>query len=194
MNTIILIILIVILIYYYSINGQTVVNFKGTEYKVLSKYPDYKIAVEKLAGLNDFIIVFMRHLKAKHRVNLFEKTGPEYVFNLLSNFRSDKLTETDPNNIVGLTSYTFVDGRLISVCLRDKKGKFINDDMLKFVIIHELAHQCKAIDGHGDEFWTIFKFLLEEAEAIGYYSNDYKRYPEMYVSIKVDFNPRYDLW
>ena len=174
-------------------NNHVSVKHEEIEYMVLYKYQDFDVAAVKLANLNEFVLTFMKHLKSKHKVNLFEKTGPEYVFNLLSNFRSDTLKETDPNNIIGLTSYTFVDGRLISVCLRDKTGKFINDMMLKFVILHELAHQCKAIDGHSDEFWQIFKFLLNEAEEIGYESINYKKYPETYVSILVDFNPRYDL-
>ena len=38
-----------------------------------------------------------------------------------------------------------------------------------FVAVHELAHIASASIGHTDEFWTNFKFLLEEAEKLNIY-------------------------
>ena len=42
-------------------------------------------------------------------------------------------------------------------------------ETLTFVAIHELSHVMSIDIGHGDEFWTNFKFLLENAEDAGIY-------------------------
>lgn len=64
-------------------------------------------------------------------------------------------------------SYT-INKSKIYICT-ESDGKIYDDNMLIFVILHELAHtMCKSI-GHGDEFQTIFKELLMRAENVGIY-------------------------
>lgn len=65
----------------------------------------------------------------------------------------------------GNSSYTINKYRVF-ICLRDKKTKTIYDDnMLVYVILHELAHvECPEI-GHTELFKQIFFSLLDRAEA-----------------------------
>lgn len=79
----------------------------------------------------------------------------------------------------GNSSYTINKYRVF-ICLRDKKTNVIYDDnMLVYVILHELAHaECPEI-GHTELFKKIFFNLLDRAEAHGLYDpslprpNDY---------------------
>lgn len=69
----------------------------------------------------------------------------------------------------GKASYTINKYRVF-ICLRDKKTDTMYDDnMLVYVILHELAHTlCKEI-GHTDLFKSIFFDLLNRAELNGLY-------------------------
>jgi len=163
----------------------------GEDYLVLNKL-DSQEASNKLAKLNNKIIELLRGLKNKYKTTL-EENNNTYVFNILTNFKPDKIIETDPNNVMNLTSYTYADGSVISFCIREKDYSFVDDDTLTFVMIHEIAHQAKAIKDHGDEFWKIFKFLLINAEEFGLIKNvDYSKTPIYYVGIKVDYSPYFD--
>ena len=52
----------------------------------------------------------------------------------------------------------------IYLCTVDKKsGKIYDDNMLIFVLLHELAHVKAKEVGHGKEFWKIFNDILIKA-------------------------------
>jgi predicted metal-dependent hydrolase len=62
----------------------------------------------------------------------------------------------------GNSSYT-INKQKIYLCT-ESKGEIYEDNMLVYVILHELAHtQCSEI-GHGSKFQNIFKSFLERAE------------------------------
>jgi hypothetical protein len=68
----------------------------------------------------------------------------------------------------GDKSYT-INKEKIFLCLRDEKGSYYTDNMLLYVLIHELAHcVCREI-GHTDTFNEIFQVLLDKASALGIY-------------------------
>ena len=89
----------------------------------------------------------------------------------------DKLRDTlrdifpDINTVVllkGEKSYT-INKKKIHLCLTDEKGNYYDQNMLVFVLLHELAHvRCRDI-GHTDEFHRIFKELLDTATLHGVY-------------------------
>ena len=51
-------------------------------------------------------------------------------------------------------SYT-INKKKVHICMKDENDKYYEDDMLMYVLLHELAHcKCKSI-GHTDEFHGI---------------------------------------
>ena len=83
-------------------------------------------------------------------------------------------------------------GELMALCLRHKKGEhpFHEYNTLQFVMIHELAHVASISEGHNQEFINNFRFLLRQANALGYYDPvNYSNKPINYCGIKVTNNP-----
>ena len=83
---------------------------------------------------------------------------------------------------------------MMHLCLRQKNSnKSIHDDnLLMFVIIHELAHIMSQSVGHNNEFYDNFKFLLRESVKKGIYNPvDFQKTPVNYCGINVTNNPYY---
>jgi hypothetical protein len=60
----------------------------------------------------------------------------------------------------------------MSFCLTERKKEdsdTVDINTLMFVCLHEMSHIATASIGRGTEFWTNFKFILEEAQSIGIY-------------------------
>lgn len=69
--------------------------------------------------------------------------------------------------------YSIDKGKILAVCTSDGPT---NEAI--FVILHELAHIATEEWGHTDAFWENFAFLLDEAEAYGWYRRvDYEQTP-----------------
>lgn len=114
---------------------------------------------------------------------------------LHQNFDPNKMSETLPNS--EYTAFSENKGEKIAFCLTPKKDNddtgLIDEHTLTFVAIHELTHVGTSTVGHGDEFWTNFKFLLECAKEFGIHNPvDYKNNPADYCSITIKDNPIYD--
>jgi predicted metal-dependent hydrolase len=91
------------------------------------------------------------------------------------------------------TTYT-VDKRDMHICLRtrDKTENIYDINLLMYVVLHELAHLCNftpeesPVQGHGNEFKSIFKFLVQEAIKAGIYRyTDYSISPQEYCNITI---------
>ena len=120
-------------------------------------------------------------------------TDNEDVQRLLQKFNPTKITETLPTS--EYTAYSENKGEKIAFCLEKHKGKskLIDLNTLTFVAIHEMAHVMTKTEGHNKEFWTNFKFLLENAKDAGIYNPvDYKNEPREYCGMKITDNPLYD--
>jgi hypothetical protein len=122
-----------------------------------------------------------------------EKHGnDERVKRLVANFNPQRVTETLPTS--EHTAYSENKGEKIAFCLRrDKdKMKLIDLNTLVFVALHELSHLTTTSIGHGDDFWTNFKFILKNAVAIGIYEPvDYAKQPAPYCGMTIDDNPMF---
>lgn len=57
----------------------------------------------------------------------------------------------------------------IHVCVRAPDGSLADQNSAMFVLIHELAHVASHSWQHTPEFWENMKYLLELADALGYY-------------------------
>lgn len=116
------------------------------------------------------------------------------VKRLKEGFNPKKIQETLPTS--EFTAYSENKGEKIAFCLDKNKngsGGLIDPNTLMFVAIHELSHVATESIGHTDEFWSNFKFLLQEAEKINIYEpEDYKKNPKEYCGMSIKDNPYYD--
>ena len=189
-----------------------VINFSGTEgflvskksafdnknYKVYGGVDDYAEASVIMSKLNKFgndLIDEMEKsfLKEKNKTKRDLELGKKLTFNLLSRYNYESLQETVPGN--GETSFSFKKGKVISLCLRKPSNMKTHDlEILKFVFLHELAHVAtRDYIGHSEPFWKNFAFLLKFAEERGLIKpEDYRKTPQKYCGLTVDYNPFYD--
>ncbi len=210
-------IIILVLIYvFYDKTTPVMVNNYET-YNVLEKFPDYKQAALNLSTLNNKIITYLKYLKDKYKINnnyndyddvlirdmdKFMDPGVQkrkdykrqIVNMMLRNYNPEAIVETDPETSSD-TSYTVSKGKILYVCLREKKAPFRlqNTNDILFVLLHELAHMGNNTWGHGKAFWTVFKFVLQEANNCGIYDPiDYSRDPRPYCGLTINYSPYYD--
>ena len=78
----------------------------------------------------------------------------------------------------------------IRICVRDGGGVLQDLNTATLVLAHEASHVCTASEGHTNEFWDNFKFVLKEAVAAGIYEyQDLEQAPVTFCGSKVDFSP-----
>jgi len=142
-------------------------------------------ALELLAKLHSEMQNFVNDLKNKY-------PSDKRVLRLVKGFKNTDIEES-PDDDESTTSFTIDKGKMMSICLRQKnKDKTFHDyNTLQFVIIHELAHITSVSEGHNDEFIKNFKWLLQEAKALGYYEPfDYSKNNIMYCgTVNITNNP-----
>lgn len=127
-----------------------------------------------------------------------EKKYPDkpQVRQMIRNFRSDpaRFMESTPDE--DHTSSTVNKGESIHICLRQRDGpdeSLVNENVIIFVSLHEMAHICTVSVGHGPDFWNNFGWLLKEAEALGLYQyTDFSAHPVSYCGVYITDSPQYD--
>jgi len=94
------------------------------------------------------------------------------------------------------TSYSVNKGEKIHLCLRQREGeneKLVDENIMTFVALHEMAHVITPSVGHGPDFWNNFGWLLKQAEAINiYHYQDFKSHPVAYCGLQITDAPAYD--
>ena len=146
-----------------------------------------QLAADLLAKVTDNLKELVSYCGKKYPQN-------EDVQRMVQKFNPTKISETLPTSVH--TAYSENKGEKLAFCLNKKKNgsKLIDLNTLTFVAIHELAHVMTLSEGHKQEFWQNFKFLLEQAkEANIYQPVDYKNNPEPYCGMDITDNPYYDL-
>ena len=180
-----LMILIGIFIYIHYLRNnlfldKVVSSVNNKEYYVRN-LPDKNQASDKLANLGDSL---------KNLINSLDNdTKIDDINRLKGNFNSDHITENIPGSLY--VAYSLNKGAELSICIRDKDtNKFIDDNTVIFVAIHELAHIMTDETGHTSKFWDNMKFLLIEARERGIYTQiDYSNNPVMYCGMEIDSSP-----
>jgi hypothetical protein len=197
------VIVLVLLFLIYRTDIETFVSRKnvcnkidGRCYSIVGKYENMEGASDLLAYLNNFSLEVMRWLRNKYVFNdPVQPARTELVKFLLSNYNPDGIIENAPVNDIN-TSYVDDKGKVFAICLREKesgKNNFHNRQILEFVVLHEMTHMATYSYGHEVDFWTNFKFLLQEAKEAGLHDPiDYKYAPVVYCSLTVDYNPYFD--
>ncbi len=156
---------------------RVVARVDDRSYKV-RKLVDAQAAADYLARINGKLRALIAHMMAKHPAN-------EDVVRLYQNFRADALEEGSPDS--GYTSYSVNKGERIVLCIRQKgTNAFVDENVLMYVAVHELAHLMTKEIGHTTTFWDNFKFLLTEAMAQRLYTKvEFEQKPEQYCGIHI---------
>ncbi len=160
----------------------------GKQYKVRDM-PDKQAAADLMAKLR---------IRLTKLCNILEQKYPDkpQVKLMIKNFRSDpqRFLESTPDS--QHTSYSVNKGESIHLCLRQRDGpdeSLVDENVMMFVALHELAHVCTESVGHGPDFWNNFGWLLKEAEANNLYSyTDFSAHPVSYCGVYITDAPRYD--
>ena len=121
----------------------------------------------------------------KHLIKSY--SGDDRIQRLKENFKPDNIREgiDDPK----YTSYSINKGEQIVLCLRTN-NKLMDINTMMFVVLHELAHICTISIGHTKEFWTNFKWILEESINIGIYKKqDFKLNNVEYCGMTITGSP-----
>ena len=118
------------------------------------------------------------------------------VIQLKKNFKPDANRISEATPAAEHTSYSVNKGESVHLCLRQRKGEdesLVNENVMTFVALHEMAHTITATIGHGPDFWNNFGWLLKEAEVQGIYKHqDFAAHPVSYCGVKITDSPAYD--
>ncbi len=159
----------------------------GRSYKVRD-LPDKQRAADLLATLR---------LRLTTLTDALQQSYPNkpQVQRLVRNFRSDpnRFLESTPD--AEHTSYSVNKGEQVHFCLRQRDGgeSLVDENVMVFVAIHEMAHMITQSIGHDADFWNNFGWLLREAESRGLYRpQDFRSHPVMYCGVSITDSPKYD--
>lgn len=142
-----------------------------------------------LATINQRIMALIAHLELNYSNDM---TKNYFIRKLRANYNSYMISEAAVDT--RFTTYT-VDKKDMHICIRtrDEYENIYDINTLMFVMIHELSHLCNytpdgtAVQGHGDSFKHIFKFLLQEAIKLGIYEYvNYAQHPQPYCGISIN--------
>jgi hypothetical protein len=162
-------------------------DINGKKYCVRER-KNMKKASDLLANTTENLEKLVEHLKNSYP----EQDNVKY---LVKNFNPKKIKEILPTS--EYTAYSENKGEKIAFCLNknDKNDldNLIEENTLMFVALHELSHLATQSIGHNDEFWSNFKFILQESEKIGIYTPvDYKKNKTDYCGMTIKDNPYFD--
>jgi aromatic ring hydroxylase len=161
-------------------------NIDGQLYLVRN-LPDKQECADRLSRVREKLLRLRKHLDQTHKEKPF-------VANILSNFdcTSERFTESTPE--AQYTSYTVNKGDKIHMCLRqrDEKEQLVDENIITFVALHEMAHCGTTSVGHTPDFWNHFAWLLKQAEAMNIYKyTDFAAHPVEYCGIHITDSPTY---
>lgn len=185
--TILLLCIIIIFIYMNYIRKSLYLDkiessVNGKKYYVRN-LPDKNEAADKLANIG------MSLQKLIDSLNEKDKEKGEDILRLKKSFNSDYITENIPGSMY--VAYSVNKGEELSICIREKDTeKFIDNNTIIFVAVHELAHIMTDELGHTELFWDNMKYLLEKSSLVSIYKKiDYSKYPVMYCGMEIDSTP-----
>jgi hypothetical protein len=195
-----IIISITVLIIYKTVNIRKksafiVSSIDKRIYRVIEEFYDKNDAVNIMAEVNAFIFDYLKYMRNKYKIKKKgQRNEIEFVERMLNNYNPDNILENDP--LPGEdTSYVINKGDEFGICLRNKSdnpGKIHDIDIIKFVVLHELAHLGNITYGHEYDFWAFFKFILINAvEADLYTPVNYRLTPVNYCGLEITFSPYY---
>jgi hypothetical protein len=160
----------------------------GRSYRVRDM-PDKQQAADLLARVRQKISNLYQLLREKF-------PNKPQVRQWVQNFTPDagRFLESTPD--AEHTSYSVNKGEKIHLCLRQREGRnenLVDENVMVFVSLHEMAHVITPSVGHGPDFWNNFGWLLKQAEQAGIYKyQDFKSHPVSYCGLHITDSPAYD--
>lgn len=175
-----------------SVSSYPLIHVKsqidGKVYRVRDM-PDKQEAADLMANVRIQMKKLYMHLQSKY-------PDKPQVIQLMARFKPepDRLEESTP--AAEYTSYSINKGEAVHLCLRQREGNnesLVNQNIMVFVSLHEMAHMITESIGHKPEFWNNFGWLLKEAEEIKVYQyQDFAYHPVKYCGTNITDQPRYD--
>jgi len=124
-------IIIILILIYLSFNyfSKQTIYIEGEKYKVY-RFKKDKIKVAKVFNdLDNRVLKFLKYLKNNKNNYVAESS----IHKLLNNY--------DPGSLVeGNSTYTINKGKKISICARDQNKQIYDNEILMFVLLHEMSH------------------------------------------------------
>jgi hypothetical protein len=148
--------------------------------------PDKQEAADRLARTRAKLLRLIKELKAAHPDKAFVKQLATF------DCAPSRFTESTPD--ASYTSYSVNKGEKVYMCLRQRneKEELVDENIITFVAIHELAHIGTPEIGHTPSFWNNFGWLLKEAEAMKVYEfTNFAAHPVEYCGIRITDQPTY---
>jgi Zn-dependent protease with chaperone function len=189
--------------------GVVPVRAAYSRYRVHENLPNSEAAATRLAQLERRSALLLDHIFRRYLLpteqtmrSVGAATSPaaQAARRLAARYSPDSLAENAPG--IDGTAFTIDKGEMIAMCLRENvpgaplavsRDGYRVDDVLAFVFYHELGHVAANDFGHGDEFWSTFKWILLEAVDAGLVANlDFASRPTSYCGLKIDHNPLFD--
>ena len=153
--TIFFIIEIILLLYLLKMIYKPCV-LRRIENFVLRKEPGTNEVEPKLKALSDKVSqMFSEDIKYS---GILSNINKKRLLNEISLFKGNK-------------SYT-INKEQIYMCLKDEKNNYYDDNMLTYVLLHEIAHSICDEIGHTNKFHKIFDALLAKAEEMNIYDSN----------------------
>ncbi len=173
-------------------------SLDGREYLVRNMN-DKEDAANLLSKVRTKLLTLVNYLKTLRelkdiKIYLGNNDSAEDVkdsFNrLIKRFQPDNISESTPND--KYTSYSVNKGQKIVFCLRSREGteKIVDENIITFVALHELAHIMTVSIGHTSEFWNNFKILLRVGIKLKLYRHqNFNNNPVDYCGTKITDTP-----
>lgn len=156
----------------------------GNIYRV-QNLPDKQEACERISKIRESLSKFIDTYKADPSA-----MADPRIKVMVNRFNPENFSENDITS--DSTSYSENKGEKIVVCIRDKVPpyKFVDDNTVMFVMLHEMAHLMTTTVGHTPEFWTNFKRVLHDAVQCGIYTPiNYNKTPTPYCGMTITDSP-----
>ena len=201
LNFFVFAVLLMILYMYLETRSYEVIYTKSTvdgkDYLVRN-LKDKQEAADLLAKVRAKLVKIVDHLKGINDDQVKKYAADEEAMDetkegfkrLIERFQPDNISESTPNN--KYTSYSVNKGQKIVFCLRakSKDESLVEENVIMFVAIHELAHIMTLSVGHTEEFWNNFRILLRVAIQLKLYKNqDYSNSPVDYCGTRITDTP-----
>lgn len=145
-------------------------NISNRSYPRSQKQENYNWM--RIMRLIIFIILIAFILKYFVVEYYYSDTYDKYYDPKLEEIR-DRLSVAIPEiknvDISGSNKSFTINKKHVYICSKDESGQYYDDNMLTYVILHELAHVLCDEVGHTEKYKQIFRSLLERAHKAGLY-------------------------
>lgn len=153
-------------------------DLTGKMYKV-KNVPDAQMVADRLAALELRLVKFLEDAEAR-------APGDARLANIRKRW-DGTLSEVEHDRDVAYS----LGKDSVAVCVRSSsQGALESENTSMFVLLHELAHVATDKYGHDTTFWDNMKFLLEVAEATGFYTyQDFEATSASYCGRPLESSP-----